>query len=214
MKITKHAHACVELEERGQGILLDPGTFTPNAKDLIAGATAVLISHEHFDHVDEAAIADALASRSDIEVWGPSAVVDRWTGDYPDRVHAVRDGDTFTANGLDVAVHGELHASIHQDIPQIANVGYLIEGSVFHPGDSYHVPSSPVSTLLLPTSGPWTKLGEAVDYTRAVNPTSLIQIHELMLSDAGQGSMAMFLSPSMLSEVALTILPVGESLEV
>jgi L-ascorbate metabolism protein UlaG (beta-lactamase superfamily) len=214
MKITKHAHACVELDHDGQGIVIDPGTFTPNAVDLIAKASAVLITHEHYDHVHAEALGNALSGRDDIELWGPSAVMGRWADDYPDRVHVVRDGDTFTANGIEVAVHGELHASIHSDVPQVANVGYLVEGSVFHPGDSYHVPTAPVTTLLLPTSGPWTKLAEAVDYTRAVNPANLIQIHELMLSDAGQGSMAMFLNPSMLTAVGLTILPVGESLEV
>jgi L-ascorbate metabolism protein UlaG (beta-lactamase superfamily) len=211
MKLTKHAHACVELENDGGRILIDPGTFAPNAAELIARATAVLVTHEHFDHVDAEALEAALRTRDDLTVWGPSSAVGRWTEAHPGQVHSVRDGDAFTVSGLEVSVHGERHASIHPDIPQVANVGYLI-GGLYHPGDAYHVPSATVSTLLLPTSGPWTQLSQAVDYVRAVRPDSLVQIHEIMLSETGQQSMAMFLSPKMLSQVPLTILPVGESM--
>lgn len=212
MKITKHAHACVEIGDGG--LLIDPGTFTPNAADLIAAAAAVLITHEHFDHLNVDVLDAELRARGDLSIWGPSAVTDRWVGEFGDRVHEVRSGDIFTANGLEVAVHGQAHAVIHRDIPQVSNVGYLIEGSIYHPGDDYHVPDASVSTLLLPTSGPWTKVGEAVDYVRAVGPATLIQIHEVMLSEIGQHSMAMFLSPKMLSSVPLTVLPVGDSVDV
>jgi L-ascorbate metabolism protein UlaG (beta-lactamase superfamily) len=214
MRITKHGHACVELERDGGAVLVDPGAFTPDAAELIARAAAVLITHEHFDHVDAEALGTALSNRDDLSVWGPASVTDRWSHEYPGHVHSVRHGDTFIANGLDVAVHGERHAIIHADIPQVTNVGYLIGGLVYHPGDAYHVPDAAVSALLVPTSGPWTKLGEAVDWIRAVKPDTMIQIHETMLSEIGQNSMATFLSPEMLTEVALTILPTGDSLDV
>jgi len=32
----------------------------------------------------------------------------------------------------------------------IENTGFMIDGSVFHPGDSFTVPQDPVQTLLLP----------------------------------------------------------------
>ena len=76
------------------------------------------------------------------------------------------------------------------------------------------MPDAPVDTLLLPTSGPWTKLGDAVDYVRDVAPAHLVQIHEVMLSDVGQQSTARVLSPEMLTEVPLTIVPVGGTIEV
>jgi L-ascorbate metabolism protein UlaG (beta-lactamase superfamily) len=213
MKITKHAHACVEVERDGRAVLIDPGAFAPDVTGLIAAATDVLITHEHFDHVDFDALGTALSLRDDLSVWGPASVTSRWIRDYPGRLHSVRSGDTFTANGLEVAVHGEMHAVIHPDIARVTNVGYLIGGSVYHPGDAYHVPDAPVSTLLVPTSGPWTKLAEAVDWIRAVQPDQLIQIHDIMLSETGQQSMAMFLSPEMLTDVPLTLLPVGESVD-
>lgn len=214
MRITKHAHACVELSRGEAHVLVDPGTFTPNAAELVAAARAVLVTHEHFDHVDVELITSALRTRADLEVWGPSAVVERWTDEHGDRVHIVAPGDEVMAGGLSVSVHGGEHALIHRDVPRVANVGYVVEGEVYHPGDAYTPPAVDVSTLLLPTSGPWTKLGEAVDFVRAVGAATVVQIHELMLSEVGQGSYARFLGPDMLGTVPLTLLPVGGSLDV
>jgi L-ascorbate metabolism protein UlaG (beta-lactamase superfamily) len=213
MELTKHVHACVTLDKGESHLVIDPGAFTPNAAELVAGTETVLITHEHFDHFDEAVIAAALDARPELRVYGPASVVGRWEA-RPGQVVAVVEGDRFDAAGFDIAVFGELHAPIHADIPRVTNVGFLVDGSVYHPGDSYHAPPAPVRTLLLPTSGPWTKLGEAVDFVRAVDPAQLVQIHEVMLSDIGQQSMVMFLSPQMLSSVALTVVPVGDAITV
>jgi L-ascorbate metabolism protein UlaG (beta-lactamase superfamily) len=213
MELTKHNHACVTFDKGGSRLLLDPGTLTPNAAELAAGAGTILITHEHFDHFDEAAIAVALEARPELRVYGPAAVVDRWQG-RPGQVTAVAEGDRFDADGFDIAVFGDLHASIHRDIPQVANVGYLIDGRVYHPGDAYYAPPVPVTTLLVPTSGPWTKFGEAVDFVRAVSPDSAVQIHEMMLSELGQQALAAFISPKALTDVSLTIVPVGDTVTV
>jgi L-ascorbate metabolism protein UlaG (beta-lactamase superfamily) len=203
----------VTLDKEGGRLLLDPGTFTPNAAELAASAGTILITHEHFDHFDEEAIAAALDARPELRVYGPASVVDRWQA-RPGQVTAVAEGERFDVDGFDVAVFGGLHAPIHQDIPQVANVGYLIDGDVYHPGDSYYVPAATVRTLLVPTSGPWTKLGEAVDFVRAISPERAVQIHEIMLSEIGQQSTAMLLSPKMMTDVSLTIVPVGGTITV
>jgi L-ascorbate metabolism protein UlaG (beta-lactamase superfamily) len=213
MELTKHIHACVTIDKGGSRLLLDPGTLTPNAAELVAGAGTILITHEHFDHFDEGAIAAALEARPELRVYGPAAVVDRWQA-RGGQVSAVAEGDRFDAGGFDVAVFGGLHASIHRDIPQVANVGFLIDRRVYHPGDSYYVPDASVTTLLVPTSGPWSKFGEAVDFVRAVNPERAVQIHESMLSEIGQQAMAAFISPKMLTEVSLEIVPAGDAITV
>ncbi|MET9155369.1 MBL fold metallo-hydrolase [Streptomyces griseoflavus] len=213
MKLTKHAHACVTVAKEDARIVIDPGTFTPDAAHVVAAADAVLITHEHFDHFDEDLIARSLESRPELRVYGPASVVERWPA-RRGQVTAVAAGDNVAVAGFDVSVFGDLHASIHRDIPRVANVGYLVDGRLYHPGDAYHVPDAPVDTLLLPTSGPWTKLGEAADYVREVAPNNLIQIHEVMLGPIGQHSTARFLSPEMLTEVPLAIVPVGETIAV
>ena len=142
MELTKHTHACVTFDKGGSRLLVDPGAFTPNAAELAASAGTILITHEHFDHFDEEAIAAALQARPELRVYGQAAVVDRWEA-RRGQVTAVTEGERFDVDGFDVAVFGGLHAAIHRDIPQVANVGYLIDGHVYHPGDSYFVPAGP-----------------------------------------------------------------------
>lgn len=213
MKLTKHVHACVTVTKEDAKIVIDPGTFTPDAAQAVAAADAVLITHEHFDHFDEELIARSLETRPELRVYGPASVVERWSA-RRGQVTAVAAGDNVAVAGFDVSVFGDLHASIHRDIPRVANVGYLVDGRLYHPGDAYHVPDAPVDTLLLPTSGPWTKLGDAADYVREVAPNNLIQIHEVMLGPIGQQSTARFLSPEMLTEVPLAIVPIGETIAI
>ena len=74
MKLTKHEHACVVLEKDGASIVIDPGSFSSGAAEIIAGADAILITHEHMDHVNEAAINGALAARPDLRVYAPAAL--------------------------------------------------------------------------------------------------------------------------------------------
>ncbi|NUR32112.1 MAG: MBL fold metallo-hydrolase [Catenulispora sp.] len=210
MHLIKHVHACVSLLSDDGRIAIDPGTFTPDAAEVVAAAEAVLITHEHTDHFDEDLLAQALEQRPDLRVYGPASVVDRWSA-RRGQVTAVAAGDHFRIAGFEVAVFGELHASIHRDIPQVSNVGYLVDERLYHPGDAYNIPPAPVDTLLLPTSGPWTKVSEAADYVREVHPHRLIQIHEAALTDLGQHLTARFLSPAMLTEVPLTILGSGET---
>src|SRR6266581_1148216 len=60
MKLTKYEHACVAFENGGGTIVIDPGSFSPSAPEIIAGASALLLTHEHADHVNEDAITAAL----------------------------------------------------------------------------------------------------------------------------------------------------------
>ena len=211
MKLTKHEHACVVLEKDGTSIVIDPGSFSSGAAEIIAGAETVLLTHEHFDHVNEAAINEALGARPDLRVYAPAALGGLFSA-HQDQFTAVAAGDELALGSFSVAVHGTEHAVIHPDIPVIANVGYLIDGSVYHPGDAYYAPEVPVSVLLLPTSGPWMKIGEAADYVRAVRPDRVIQIHEMLLSEIGLNLASMFLGEKGLTGIPLTQVPAGESL--
>lgn len=213
MKLTKHEHACVVFEKDGECLVIDPGSFSAGAGDIIAGASAILITHEHFDHVNEAAITAALAARPELRVYAPSSLAGTF-GAHAGQFTTVAAGDSLTVGGFSVSVHGDTHAVIHPDIPTIPNVGYFVEESVYHPGDAFYVPDVRVSTLLLPTSGPWMKIGEAVDYVRAVRPDALVQIHEMLLSDIGLGLAANMLGKDGLTGTPFTQIPAGQSLTV
>ncbi|MFI8826192.1 MBL fold metallo-hydrolase [Streptomyces sp. NPDC053431] len=181
MKLTKNTHACVRLEKDGRSLVIDPGMFTE--EDAALGADVLLVTHEHPDHFDEGRLRAALDADPAVEVWTLRSVAEQLSAAFPGRIHTVGDGDAFTAAGFDVQVHGELHAVIHPDIPRITNVGFLIDGSVFHPGDALTVPDRPVETLFLPVMAPWNKISEVIDYVREVGPVRAYDIHDALLTD-------------------------------
>ncbi len=181
MKLIKHSHACVRLRKDGRTLVIDPGGFSE--EDAAVGADALLVTHEHPDHFNEDRLRAALEANPAAELWTLRSVAEQVSAAFPGRVHTVGEGDAFTAAGFDVQVHGQLHAVIHPDIPRITNVGYLVDGSVFHPGDALTLPGQPVDTLLVPVMAPWNKVGEVIDYIREVKPRRAIDVHDALLTD-------------------------------
>jgi L-ascorbate metabolism protein UlaG (beta-lactamase superfamily) len=181
MRMTKLGHSCVRLERDGQRLVLDPGVWS--GPDPLAGANAVLITHEHADHVDTAAVRAALDRDPGLQLWTNAAVAAQFDG-LGGRVHAVGHGDAFTAAGFEVRVHGRDHAQIHPDLPVVPNTGFAV-GTLFHPGDSFTIPDDPIETLLLPISAPWLKASEVFDYARAVRPRMNYAIHDEILNANG-----------------------------
>ncbi|NBE50789.1 MBL fold metallo-hydrolase [Streptomyces boluensis] len=187
MKLTKKSHACVRLERDGRTLVIDPGAFSE--EDAALGADAVLITHEHPDHFSEDRLRAAMEANPGAEIWTLRSVADQLAAAFPGRVHTVGHGDTFTAAGFDVQVHGELHAVIHPDLPRVTNVGFLVDPdatSLFHPGDALTVPDQPVETLLLPVMAPWSKVSEVIEYVREIKPQRAIDIHDALLTDVAR----------------------------
>jgi L-ascorbate metabolism protein UlaG (beta-lactamase superfamily) len=184
VELTKWTHACVTLEKDTGKLVLDPGGFSETAAAL-AGATAVLVTHEHADHLEPDAVRAALTADPSLTLHAPQAVADRFA-EFGDRVTTVAGGTAFDVAGFSVRTFGDQHALIHPRIPVIANVGYLVDDDVFHPGDSFTVPEAAVTTLLLPSSAPWAKLSEVIDYAVAVRAQRTLPIHEAVYSDFAQ----------------------------
>ena len=184
MELTKHGHACVVVCDGDRRLVVDPGAFTDPA--VLEGASAVLVTHEHADHVVPDRLRAALEADPALEVWTNPSVAALFEG-LGSRVHAVGNGDAVTAAGFEVQVHGEWHAVIHPDLPRVRNVGFLVEGQVFHPGDAFTVPGAPVPTLLLPVHAPWSKVAEVIDYVRAVDADQAFAVHDGLLNDTGLG---------------------------
>ena len=145
MRLTKLLHACVRLEKDGSTLVIDPGVWA--GPEALAGANAVLVTHEHYDHVDVDGLKAALAGDPELQVWTHAGVAAALAGaGYDDRVHAVSRGERFDAAGFDVLVQGENHALLHPEIPVVPNVGFVVDGEIFHPGDALTVPDQRVST--------------------------------------------------------------------
>ncbi|MFQ4147278.1 MBL fold metallo-hydrolase [Arthrobacter sp. LAPM80] len=188
MLLTKFTHACIRLEQDGRVLVLDPGIFSESATAL-AGAGAVLITHEHADHYDGPALVAALADSPALTVYAPAGVARDLRVQAPDAAARILDaaaGDTFSVAGFAVRCFGGQHAVIHPTIPVVANVGYLIDDDVYHPGDSLIVPDGvAVGTLLVPVHAPWSKVSEVVDFVVSVRAPHAYQIHDGLLNEQG-----------------------------
>jgi L-ascorbate metabolism protein UlaG (beta-lactamase superfamily) len=193
MELTKKGHACVRLTKDGRTLVIDPGGFSE--EDAALGADAILVTHEHPDHFDAFRLRAAMEANPAAEIWTLRSVAEQLTGAFPGRVHTVGRGDLVDAAGFEVEVHGELHAVIHPDIPRITNVGYAVDGAVFHPGDALTVPGRPVDTLLLPVHAPWSKVSEVIDYLREVRPRQAYDVHDGLLSQHAHGVYGRMLGP-------------------
>ena len=182
MRLTKMGHACVRLEKEGRTLVIDPGSLTE--PEALEGADAVLITHEHPDHVEGDRLAALAAERPELAVWTTAGAAAKLDG-IGARVSVVGRGAEFDAAGFDVRTYGELHALVNPAWPRVANVGFLVDGAVFHPGDAYTVPEAPVETLLLPTHAPWLKAPELIDYVREIAPQRAYSVHDGFLNEAG-----------------------------
>jgi hypothetical protein len=100
---------------------------------------------------------------------------------------AVSPGESFSPVGFAVRTFGGQHAVIHPSVPVVANVAYLIEDTVYHPGDSLIVPPVPVRVLLAPIHAPWSKVAEVIDFVVSVRAPQTFQLHDGLLNDAGVG---------------------------
>jgi L-ascorbate metabolism protein UlaG (beta-lactamase superfamily) len=182
MLLTKFGHSCVRLEKDGARLVIDPGIWA--GPDVLAEASAVLITHEHVDHIDQEVVGSALTADPN-----PPLLVDEKVAsqlaEFSGQVRAVHHGDTFDAAGFDVHVYGYEHALIDHAIPIVPNTGFGIDGEVFHPGDSFTVPEDKIPTLLVPVSAPWLKFGDVADYIRAVAPERGYWIHDALLNSKG-----------------------------
>lgn len=190
MRLTKYTHSCVRLDQAGRSLVIDPGSYSGEAelRAALDGVDAVLVTHEHPDHLDVASMTRLLAERPSLRVWGPAPVAEL-LADAPDQVVVVGPGETFTAGGLPVSTHGGQHALIHSSVPIVPNVAYVVGESgdaVLHPGDCLQAVPRPVQTLLLPLHAPWSSVGDVLDFLVAARAPQIHQVHDGLLNDRGR----------------------------
>ena len=180
MQITKFGHSCLRVVDGDADLLIDPGTFSAGFEQL-TGLTAVLITHQHPDHLDLDRLPAVLAANPQAAVHADAGSAAKLR-DVGIEVTPVSAGQSIDV-GTPVTVHGRTHAVIHADIPVIPNAQYLIGGRLLHPGDSLEVPDVAVEVLGLPAGAPWMALKEAVELYRGLSPRLAFPIHERILAN-------------------------------
>lgn len=211
MKLTKHAHACLELELDGKKAFIDPGFYTEDISSA-QNVVALVITHSHDDHCFEAQAAGLLANNPGLKIFGTSEVAAKLSS-LP--VTTVYHGDYYEVEGFTFEFFGDMHQVIHESIPLIQNTAVLVNKTLYYPGDSYTTPEQKVKVLACPTSAPWLKIGDVMDFIAQVRPTRSFATHNALLSDIGHD-----LNNARVKQVTeefggeFTYLKVGDSLEI
>lgn len=181
MRLTRLQHATQIIEKGGDRIVIDPGVFTTLPEDL-SDVAGVVVTHEHADHCSPDLVSAVLTSNPGIPIFGPRGVADA----FPQLgVKVVQHDDRVGAGPFALQFLGGVHAEIHESIPLIDNLGVLVDGSFYYGGDSLFVPMQDIEVLAVPTSGPWLKVGEAMDYILAIEPQRTFSVHDGLNSEAG-----------------------------
>jgi len=182
MELTKFEHACFTVTKDGKSIVVDPGAFT---SDFIAPeqVVAVIITHEHGDHLDMDLLSEIVDGNSGVVILGPQDVTSK-LGKFETRT--VKGGDGFALEGFDLDFYGDDHAVIHKDIPLAQNVGVLIEDRLYFPGDSFTMPEKSVDTLALPVAAPWLRVEDAIEFMKSVGARFTFPTHDAILSNNGK----------------------------
>ncbi len=181
MRISKHVHSCLVLEEQGQRLLFDPGVFSfveglVRPEDFENVATIVL-THSHPDHVDVEAL------RRIVALSGADVLTNRETAQWleTEGLHptVVEDG-THVAGPFTVrAVSASHEAILSESLP--LNTAYIVNERVLNPGDSFSptlIDYAGVASLILPVTAPWLTEVDAFTFAKMMRPQLVIPVHD------------------------------------
>jgi L-ascorbate metabolism protein UlaG (beta-lactamase superfamily) len=183
MKITKYEHACFTVEQDSKVLVVDPGGWTKNL-GTPTNVVAIVATHEHADHFEKTALNDIVSLNPEAVILAHESI----TGQLEDGLasRAVSAGEEVEIGSFHLEFFGGQHAVIHPDIPVVANLGVMINDTLFYPGDSFTLPGRPVEILALPISAPWLKVSETIDFLAAVHPRLAFPTHDTLLSTEGK----------------------------
>ncbi len=142
-------------------------------------AGLILVTHEHFDHMDPNAI--SAVATDDTAVVANAPCARQLEGKVKGKIVAVQEGDTVSEKGVEVRAV----AGYNGHHPRGFNVGYVFrvgDQTVFHGGDTDRVPEmsslGDIDVALLPIGGTYTMAEEeAAEAVRMIRPKAAIPMH-------------------------------------
>ncbi len=192
MKVTKFVHSCLLIEDQEKTVLIDPGEFSVELlKPRLAAIPKLdylLITHEHFDHMDIPLVKEIVA-RFKPKVISTASV----------REMLRKEGIEVQTTGDDyIEIESVPHESISPLGQASQNVLFHVGGKLTHPGDS-HSFSNTKDILALPIQAPWGSTINAVNLAFKLKPKKVIPIHDWHWRNEARESMYPRLKESFLT---------------
>ncbi len=194
MQITHLGHSCLLVEAAGRRLLIDPGTFSDVA--VVRDLDAILVTHQHPDHIDPAILPQLLADSPAARLWLEPGAADTVAEAEPQLdkyIGRMQRGSVIDLDGLSITPVGDRHAVIHDYVPRIDNLGLVVQGdgepSLFHPGDALDAEDATfgeVDLLCVPVNAPWARVADTVGFVRRIAPGRVVPIHDGLLNDTGR----------------------------
>jgi len=192
MKLTKYEHSCFTLEKNGKLFIVDPGTFTTNLNSP-ENVVAIVVTHEHPDHFDVNALGALVAHNPEAIIYAHENITRQFGDTLPHQ--SVQAGEVIQVEPFSLEFFGGEHAVIHSSYPTVANLGVMVDDTVYYPGDSFTKPGKQVKILALPVTAPWLKISEVMDFLTDVKPELAFPTHDAIASDFGKGLADRMLPP-------------------
>lgn len=180
MRISKYEHALLVVEQAAAQLVIDPGSYSnlPALQNVVA----VVFTHLHDDHTSLEHAQTISRNFPAVKMFGTQEVVEKLTGL---NVQAVYHGDHYEVGPFQIDFYGDLHQVIHRSIPLVQNVGVMVNSQLYYPGDSYTFPEQSVEILACPTSAPWLRISDVIDFLDLIKPKKCFATHNALLSEQG-----------------------------
>ena len=183
MKISKHVHSCLLVEDQGKTVLIDPGEYTAAAKaldfSLLEKLDQILLSHEHADHFYLPFLKEILAKFPNTPIITNSSIVEILKNE---NIEAVSVGNDFVE--VEEAPHEHVFG-----VPQMPkNTLFKVFGKLTHPGDSEHYELK-TEVLALPVQAPWANTTKTVERALELKPKVIIPIHDWHWNEAARAGL-------------------------
>jgi L-ascorbate metabolism protein UlaG (beta-lactamase superfamily) len=187
MHIAKYLHSCLLVQDGDAKILIDPGMFSFAEGGVKPGdlrdITTVLITHNHGDHADPAALKTIIANNPGLKIYG-NADTKNSLAKESIPVELFETGEKKISTMAIEAFPAE-HQKLIRPISQ--NTAYLLNKLLLVTGDSLDarlMAHRGVKVLASPIMGPWAGQVEIAEFITKIAPVVFIPLHEAYVKES------------------------------
>ncbi len=193
MRVQKLEHACLIIGDK-QKLIIDPGEFTTLPSE-IKDISTIVVTEEHFDHFSPENITQIVAANPEAQIFSTAAVAAQLE-EQGIKTTAVTEDQVVETGGFKLSFTIGEHAPVYQKSP-CGVITVQVDNFLYYAADSYIPPSASVKVLALPTSGPWFKIEEVIDYAKSIDSKLVLATHNYLNSDSGNDVTNRFLEANL-----------------